>query len=359
MAGKNLFSFADFVTATNEHVVTPPKDIISDAVLHTYAVKDMLRGKGESEVVKSGTKLTDRIQLQTGTQFGFYDPNEVFSPSIEDVLTKIESPWRFAKDCWGFTDHETMLNEGDRLVQYKSLRDSKRQASTISLYNGIENALWATPDTNTMESQTNTGGRPYSIRAFVTEDGNAPSGFTTIQQVNPTTFPKWKNQVQNYAYASIDSTLPTALEALWRKCKFESPDNKDSYFKETKFNKFKVYTNLDGWQNYVRLTRNANDRAVSGGGPDLGFATENPVFGGIPVCWIEALDSVGYSTGQPRYFFLNYEFMYPVFHSERYMHETNPINGGVGQPYSWVVYKDCWYNLFCRSRYRQGIAVPV
>jgi hypothetical protein len=40
------------------------------------------------------------------------------------------------------------------------------------------------------------------------------------------------------------------------------------------------------------------------------------------------------------------------------MYETDPMNGGVGQPYTWVVYKDSWYNLFCRSRRRQGILVP-
>lgn len=358
MAGKALPSFADFVTATNEKVVTSPKDIISDAVLRTYTIKDMLRGKSDALIVQSGSQITDRTQLVAGTQFNFYDPNEVQTPAIEDVMTKLTAQWRFCKDAWAWTDQEIMLNEGDKYIQYKSLRDSKRMACTISLYNGMEAALWATPDVNTMET-SGTGGRPYSIPAFITETGAAPAGFTVIQGVNPTTFPKWKNQVSNYAFAAIDTTLPTALEAIWRKCKFESPDTKDSYFKETKFNKFKVYTNLDGWQNYVRLTRNANDRAVGGGTFDLGAFVDSPVFGGIPVNWIEQLDSAGYSTGQPRFFFCNFEYLQPVFHSERFLHETDPINGGQSQPYSWVVYKDCWYNLFCRSRYRQGIVVPV
>ena len=360
MAGKALASFADFVTATNERVLTDPKDIISDAVSRTYAIRDMLKGKGESDVVKSGATITERIQLSATTQFGFYDPNEQFTPSVEDVLTKTSLNWRFAKDAWAWTDHELKLNEGDRLTQFKNLRDSKRMACTISLYNGMEAALWATPDASTMES-SGTGGRPYSIRAFLTEDGNAPAGFSTLMGVDPTAANKsrWKNQVANYAYGSIDSTLPAALEAIWRKCKFESPDSKDNYFRETKFNKFKIYTNMDGWQTYVRLTRNANDRAMSSKGPDLGAFVDAPMFGGIPLSWIEALDGVGYPIGQPRFFFVNFEYLYPIFHSERYMYETDPINGGHTQPYSWVVYKDCWYNLFCRSRYRQGMVVPV
>lgn len=361
MAGKALASFADFVAATNERIATDPKNIISDAVNRTYTMKDMVKGKGESDVVKSGTKVTERVQLIAGSNFGFYDPNQQFTPTIDDVLTTITMPWRFAKDSFSWTDQELILNEGggsaDKLTQYKNLRDSKRQACTISLYNGMEAQLWATPDVATMDA-TGTGGRPYSIRTFITEDGLAPAGFSTVLGVNPSTNARWRNQVASYAYQSLDSTMVTAFESIWRKCMFESPTTKDDYFKETRFNKFKIYTNLDGWSNYVRLTRNSNDRAMSGSKPDLGAYTDSPTFGGIPLNWVEALDGAGYTTGQPRFFFNNFEFLYPVFHSERYMWETDPISGGHTQPYSWVVYKDCWYNLFCRSRYRQGIIVP-
>jgi hypothetical protein len=359
MAAKALPDFQDFVKATNERVVTAPKDILSDAVNRTYTLADMVKGRGFDEVVQNGSKITDRVQLKTSTQFGFYGPNDQFTPVIEDVMSKIECQWRFAKDAWSWTDHEVKLNEGDRLIQFKSLRDSKRQAATISLWNGMEQALWATPDTTLMESASVAVGRPYSIRAFITEDGLAPSGFTTVMQVDPAIEQRWRNQVSNYAAASLDSTLVTAFEGMWRKVRFEKPSGMEEYWKDTKFNKQRIYTSLDGWTNYVRLTRGGNDNSVRQGRPDLGAFVEDPTFGGIPVKWIEALDAVGYAIGQPRYFFVNFEFLFPVFHSERYMWETDPIHGGHTQPYSWVVYKDCWYNLFCRSRYRQGILVPV
>jgi hypothetical protein len=67
----------------------------------------------------------------------------------------------------------------------------------------------------------------------------------------------------------------------------------------------------------------------------------------------------GYTTGQPRYFFVNFEFLFPVYHGSATCMETDPINGGHQQPFSWVVYVDIWYNWFCRSRYRQGIVVPA
>jgi len=356
MAGRALASFADFVAATDEKVLTAPKDILSDAVQRTYTIADALKGRGIDEVVQAGTEITDRIQLTAGTGFGFYDPNEQFTPIIEDNLTKIRCPWRFAKTYWAWTDQETILNSGDRYVQWKNLRDSKRQAAKVGMFNGLDAAIWTTPNAAQMESLTNTGGRPYSIRAFITEDGLAPAGFTTVMQVNPTSNPRWRNQVSGYTAADIDGTLVSGMEELWRKVKFESPETREGYFKETKFRKMKIYTNLDGWKTAVRLLRQTNDRNYPVN--DLGYATEDPVFGRIPIKWAEGLDAAGYATNQPRYFFVNFDYLFPVFQSTRYMYETNPINGGHTQPFSWVVYVDTWYNWFCRSRYRQGILVP-
>jgi hypothetical protein len=64
----------------------------------------------------------------------------------------------------------------------------------------------------------------------------------------------------------------------------------------------------------VRLTREANDNPVAAGRGDLGWALTEPSFGGIDVERISALDNVGYSTGQPRFFWLNFQFLFPVMH---------------------------------------------
>jgi hypothetical protein len=354
MAGAAMVSFKDWVTATNERVVTGPDKIISDAVNNTYSVADMLRGRGVDEVVQSGSSLTDRIQLTSGTQFQFYGANDQFDVVIEDTLSKIKCNWRFAKDSWAWTDHEIELNEGDRFTQFKKLKSSKRQACFVSLYNGIENALWATPDSTAMESDTVIGGRPFSIRAFITEDGLAPAGFTTVMGLDPAVNPRWRNQVSSYVTGALDSTLIAAMEDMWLKLDFQSPDTKEQYFQETKWKKFKIYTSREGRVKYTQLTRQSNDDAM----PDLGWAVQDPTFGNIPVRWVQPLDAVGYTTGQPRFFFCNFVYLYPIFHSKRYMWETDPIQGGSRQPFSWVVYKDTWYNLFCGSRWRQGIVVP-
>jgi len=360
MAGKALASFADFVAVTNERQLTPSTEMINDAVKNTYTLRDALKGRGFDEVIQSGATITDRIQLTAGTQFGFYKPNDQFSPIIEDTVTKQICPWRFAKDLWSWTDQELELNEGDRFVMFKKLRDTKKQASYVSMFNGLEDAVWATPDYASMEATgEQVSQRPYSIPAFITETGLTAweASSHNLMQVSTATNAKWRNQIVNYQAADPDGTLVSAFEESWLRLKFEAPDTKEQYFKETKFSKMKIYAPLDGRKMATRLLRQTNDRNYPTN--DLGYAVEDPTFGNIPIKWAQPLDSAGYTTGQPRFFWVNLEFLVPVFHAKRYFYQTDPINGGHTQPFSWVVYCDIWYNWFCRSRYRQGIVVPV
>lgn len=366
MAGKALVNFNDFVLATNERALTPPDEILNDATRNTYLYGDMLNQYSADETIQSGKKITDRVQFSFGSQFGFYQPNETFSPMLEDFLTNMEVNWRFAKNVWGWTDQEIELNVGDasgeaRYTAFKKLKASKKQACTIATYEGMEDSLWATPSNSEME--TSTGKRPYSIRAFITEDGLAPSGFTTVMGVNPSTQTRWRNQVSSYTAALIDVQLLPKMEEMWMKLRFRSPKNGEKAFTdsspEKNKRKFLICTNVEGRLKYVQLTREANDNPVAAGRGDLGWALTDAQFGGIDVEPISALDNVGYAAGQPRFFWLNLMFMTPIMHSRRYLYEEDPMRGGITQPWTWVVYTDIWFNLFCRSRRRQGIIVPA
>lgn len=359
-AGTPLVNFVDFVRATSEKQIFGPNDILSEAAKHTYLFGDMISQYDADVTVQSGAKITDRVQLRAGTQFQFYQPNATFSPQIENLLTPIEINWRFAVDMWAWNEHEIELNGGGsggeaQFIQFKKLKKSKQQGCTISMYNGMEDALWATPVNAQMEVATGT--RPYSIPAFVTEDGLAPSGFTTVASVNPSTEANWRNQVSSYTPAQIDTTLVSAFEDMWLKLRFKSPKSGEAAFKDTNWKKFGIFTDRQGQKTYIRLTRESNDNPTPKN--DVGWAISDPVFGGIPVRYIEALDDKAYATGQPRYFWLNFAYLFPVMHTRRYMQETDPIHGGQAQPWSWVIYRDAWYNLFCRSRKRQGIIVPA
>jgi hypothetical protein len=59
-----------------------------------------------------------------------------------------------------------------------------------------------------------------------------------------------------------------------------------------------------------------------------------------------------------RYWFVNGQYLTPIFHSTRYM-KKHDVMRHPNQPFTWVQPVDCWWNLFCNSRQRHGIIAPL
>lgn len=366
----SLVTFSDFLLATDEKVITPSGKILNEAVKNTYCLRDATKGRDDSEVFQGGSKLTDRIQLEDNGSFMFYEPNDEFNPTTVQVLTKISVNWRFAKSDYSFTDEEIILNEGDVDAQYKKLKKSYEQSAATAMFNGMEDAIWAFPSASSMEADA--GKVAYSIPAFIDEIGTDHHwpGFTTIMTVDPATESRWRNKISRYNSAdkfNQSTGIIAAMDTMFLEVQFESPDQSSEYFENDRLNRMKILTNLDGQVTYKQALRQQNDRLVSAQDP----AYNAPVYAGIPVKYISTLNTAlldqsvasttpaAWASGSPRYYFINFEYLYPVYNSKRYMTNIGPIPGGPKQPFSHVVYKNTYYNWFCRSRQRQGIVTPV
>lgn len=356
MAGKAIDLFNDWLISTNEHVLTGPTEILDEVVSQTYFFGDLMKGKGSAKVVRGGNSVTDRTQLTDTTQFSNYLPNATFDPAIEDVLDKIVVRWRYAHNMWAYTDHELELNQGDQYEQFKDIKFAKQQATKVNTFNNMDSALWTAADSATTDMESSGGTKPYSIRAFITPTGVAPSGWTNVANINPSTKTRWKNQFSNFTIASVDTTLLPAFDDLIHKVNFESPPSMGEYIKETKFNKFKVVCDLNSRKKYIALTRDSNDRLIVMNDPGSYNKSDGVLTAGIPVRYVKAIDAISYTN--PTYFFINSEYLFPVFHTKRYFYEKEPMCNA-NQPYTWVIHSDTWYNLFCASRQRQGIIVGV
>ena len=358
-------TFGDWLLATRERKLTSPKDILNDAIgQRTYLIGEMMRGKTPSMVVQGGSKISDRVKLDNSNTFQFYSPNDRFNPTSVDTLTSIEANWRFAKSHFSYSDEEIELNNTGGLEQFVALRTKFEMDAYTDMYDGMEDALWAVPSASQMEAAA--GLTAYSIPTFITEDTTDfhPSGFSTIMGVDPATSTRWRNQVENYLPSALDDQdngIVAAFDSMFLSVKFESPDTSSQYFENDHLRQMKILTNKDGHTVYQRLLRGGNDRFVSPQDP----AYSNPVFNGIPLKYISSLDTaplysgVAAAVGQPRYYWINCKYLYPVFHKRRYMMRTDPIRGGVEQPFSAAVYFNLYYNLFCRSRQRLGIVAPT
>lgn len=356
----SLASFNAFVQATGVKVATDPDSIMNDATKNTYFMSRALKGRDASQSVQSGQKIVDRIQLNDVGTAEFYHPNEDLDIQNVDSMISIDVDWRFLADHYSYTEQEVTLNSGDPQTYYKNLLKSKRQACVTSMYNLIEDALWAVPTNSGMEAS---GGKvPYSIPAFITTDGLAPSGFTTIETVNPTNETGWRNQVETYDSSNITDTndgLVRAMDRMWHKVRFISPNGgMNEYFENDMLQKMVIATNLDGITVLQTLTRDANDRLTPAN--NLGWIAGKVAYAGLPVEYISTLDTALINGGavipsnKPWFYYINLEYLYPIFHTEKYMVEKDPTQHP-RQPFSYVVWKTTYYNWFMRSRRRQGL----
>lgn len=367
-----LSSYSDFLKATKVAKITGLREILNDAVKNTYAMTEMLKGRGEEEVLQAGQSIKDDIQLSAAGSFQFYSPNPEFNPTDDDVLTEVSVGWRFATTFYGYSDETISLNKGTNEDVYVDLKYKYEQSQRTDMMNGMEDALWAVPVTAGMESGTGDSPPAYSIPALVNENTSvyAWPGWTTVESVNPSTEERWRNQKSVYDSTNVadeDTGIIAAFDEMFLKVKFESPDSSEEYFENDRLRMMKIFTNRDGIKKYKRLLRSANDRLISPQDP----AYNSPVYAGIPMKYIAALDTaalemvsnvatgIAYPEGKPRYFWLNFKFLFPIWHTQGYMEQVGPVPGGINQPFSHAVYYRTWYNLFCRSRQRQGIVAPM
>lgn len=350
----SIHALNNFILSTGKKLKTKPDDILNEATKNSYLMRRMLKGQTAADTVQSGQSIIDRIMLRDNGTAVFYNPNEDLDVQNVDNLTAIELDWKFHANHWSYTQQEAVLNSGDAQTYYKNLVKAKRQGATTDTYNDMEEALWDT--TNFAQMESNSGKVPYSIPFFVTDDGLAPSGATTIHGVNPTTESAWRNQVETYDSTDLtnpDSGLVQAFDEMFMKVRFRAPRSTAEYWEDDALQQMMIATNRRGRALYLRLTRDSNDRLV---GNDLGGQQANLGYAGLPVEYVAELDNAGWADDQPKFYWLNLKYMRPVWHADEYMKEEEPLRHP-RQPFSWVVWHSTYYNICCRSRRRQGIIV--
>ena len=408
MAGSALSVFNDFMTATDSAVLTSPDSIVNEAVKHNYLLARFMKGRGNQEVLQGGKTIKDQIFFDEDSTFEYYQPNATFTWQNPQVLSEWEIQWRFCVDHMSWTDHEIELNAGGGLstkarhAVYKRLRRVKEQRLWTSLLNGVEDSFFAAPDVGEMEDSGGT--KPYSLPAFVNEDantlynpGSGGAAWTTVEGINPTATgkTKWKNKKATYlgtneASATAATTgIFAAFDQMYHNVRFAAPPTKQEYFENDSLNRQMILCSKWGLTKYMQLLRDGNDRFAAPSMQDPAYM--KPTYGGIALEYVSALDTAalytnytasganvqegadaggshadaieaGAGTGDalakgPRYYWINANYLLPVFHSKRYMHR-HAVMTHPNQPFTHVQPIDCWMNFVCRSRQRQGIVSP-
>lgn len=398
--GSALSTFTDFVNSTGPTYLTSSQDIVNEAVKRTYMLSRWLKGRDISEVVQGGRTIKDDIMLDEAPTARTYQPNETFTPQNPQVLTEWEINWRYVVDHMTATDQEfelqgnfSSMTRSARHQVYKDLKWSKEQRMWTSMFNFMENLLWAQPNKGTMEAAAGT--EPYSIPAFVNEYTNGlfavpdagaglPGGnWTTVMGINPATKTKWVPQQESYGSTSptasnadvTNRNIVQAMDRMWMKIRFMPPAFRQEYFEKAELNRQVIAASNSGVSIYQNLMRISQDLYASASRQDPAYV--NPAYAGISLVPIESLgsallyldatttpDSLVVETSSatdnsgPRYYFLNGNYIKPVWHARRYFNRTEGLTPP-NQPFTTFWYVDSWYNVVCRSRQRQGIVYPT
>ena len=305
MAGTPADKFRDYMEVTGPAYLTGPDTIINEAVKRRYLWGDLVKGK--ERAIQGGTEIRETLMTSDGATFQYYQPNETFTWSNPQVLDTVSANWRFAVDHMAWTDHEVELNAGEGMSKdalktaYKRLKRAKEQRMTTSLVNGLEESLWATPWGQSGEMEGSSGKTPYSIPAFITENGKTVGGefkgyvpglaagdWTTVAGIDPDDQAIWGNQITfydkglaansvavpksyheyNHDESASDTThnvygLITAFDEMFLKLDFRPPSTNAEYFENASMNQQKICCSRRGINEYKRALRDSNDRLVS------------------------------------------------------------------------------------------------
>lgn len=378
-----LVNFTDFVKLTGPVYFSGPDQFLNEAVKNTYTMTRFLKGKGVDKTFQGGDQIQDDVMFDEQTTFQNYHPNDPFTWVMPQVATEMSIDWRFSVDHMAWTDQEVELNgdmsESAARVKYKSIRKKIEQRMWTSMINGFESKIWQDANGKTTDMESADGKEQFSIPSFITENTTNyhHNGWTTIQGIDPANETKWRNQVSTYDYDDPDDTdgdgdgLIDAFDEMVLKVRFIPPDFHKEHFEgqNLQASRQAIYCSRGGLNLYKRMLRASNDTLVR----KQDAAYSNPQFDGIDLVYTAHLDTatidyvgsgtsateLNASTDGYRYWWVNGNYLTPVFHSNRYFKKKEPFHlGAAGQPYTTVCPVDCWWNLFCHSRQRQGIVAP-
>lgn len=357
---KPVGDLADFMQSGRSWQLIDKDYVHSEAVKRNYFLTTLMRGRSDDDLFRApygGTKFEWRIKFATNGSYGPYNPYQEEDVAAVNTLKVLELPFSMNRSKYPMADEEEDLNSMD-LKRFVNLKESRAQDDWIDQINGMEAQLWATPVAATMET-ADTGGVarvPMSMLAFITRDGLAPAttggdgvavNWTTIQQLNPTTYDLYRNPTGTYTAATPtdpDAGIIPPMDTMHRKLKMERPPTQiTKYAEDFALQKLAIVTNGTGQDQYVKALRAVNDRMERVSDPSISL----PQHFGIPVMWVEQLDALSWT--YPDYIFINGNYIKPVFHSKWYF-LTKEVEGGIRQPNVKATFHFTWWQLACASR---------
>lgn len=391
MAGIALTEFTTLMGSQGPAWASGADKLINELDTQRFTFSRIKSGAPSVEdMVQGGTSITDRVLLDFVSTTRRINPATKIDYTNQQTGINWSVPWAFQVSDTSWTDQELDLNNElqakYRAQKYKDVMRQKHQVVWSDICEHQESEFWAVPDYDYMEATAVPGGeprRPQSLLCFNNEfsTGVFPSYATpTIQQINTANNPKWKPQRKGYTYdgGSSGDTLSifTSMFELWQRLQFDPLPKMPEYSDKTT-TPHVIFTQLAGLTNYEHSLR-VNQDYFRGRGSGQDPAYPGPTYMGLPIQWLDTLDSVeAYPTGVadalstyddtanvgpdhwggPRYHFYNFQYIRWVAHARHHFNPSAPIAlpyhvETLGQQFT------LWNNVYAKSLRRQGTLYP-
>lgn len=415
-------TFTTFQAITGPSFLTGPEGIVNEAAKTNYLLGRFLREADMSYTLQGGASIKDSLQFDEQSTFQFVGHNATLTPSNPQTVKNWTAYWRQGVDHMSWTDMEIELQVPSGLTQatrheiYKKIKFAKEMRLWTSKLNGMENALFARPVAADMESQD--GLQPYSLFAHVNEWGyglflNRTGGtwtggtaWTAKQGIDPLVESRWRpryvGELPATAYSALALTdertlvryntelesnetgfnaatmrsLFQAMDNAWAGTQFEAPPTRQAYFESPTLRKQLIACSFRGQAIYKDHLRRTQDTLTTTSRQDPQVA--HPAYAGIDVIRVEALGDAAVYPNEtpgsepvtemagagvaedngPRFYFLNGNYLAPVYHSRRYFEKHEPMRHR-DQPFTTVQWVDTWYNAPARSLRRHTVVGPI
>jgi hypothetical protein len=338
---------ADLVTTTLRELGRGKWTDNSSAYLDTVALK-ILMTKNRT-MLESGYEIQFNRSTSVGSNARFVTMGAPDIVTIPNVMSTGVVPWRHVTNNWAWEFREPLMNKSPS--QIVELIKTRRIASIGDMIELFERAIWRVPavsDTVTIY------GIPYYVvksntavtatnRGF---SGTAPTGYTTVAGINPTTDTRWRNYATQYTAITKEDLVRKARQMA----KFTGfkplVESTPEYATGPAGPKREYYANYATIAPMEEMLEAQNENL----GTDLAKYDGKTMFRGAPVNYVQELDN---DTTNPLYQ-IDWSVMGIRGLKGAWMKET-AVSQVPGQHTMSATHTDCTMNLVCYDRRKQGV----
>ena len=342
MPSLNLESFGDLVEASiikyrrGDYV-----SLITDLVNHP--AYDMLVKKSMADSVDiSSYQYQWPVRIGTAGSFRFVAPTTPDLATMSDDFTHCRLPIRKMEVGYAFLEEMIDFNMGPE--QVFDLVKAKEAGADFDFAEGFENAWWSfTSASNTLSFY----GLPYYVtkNSTVGFNGGAPTGYTTVAGLSPTTYARWQNYSGNYTNVALDDLIDK-MRTMAEATNFVPVLANEKQIVTANQNKLGYYMNQATKKVFENVADSRNDNL----GTDVAKNDNKVTFRGTPITYVSWLDQ---DTTNPVYQ-LNWNTWRLLVRKKWWM-KRKTLAPYPGQRNQVAVFKDTYCQPACFDRRRNGI----